>query len=274
MFTLYHYTNFAGLYGMLKDFDSEKHPYLTMWATNASFMNDSSEFSFGKEICMKAVSEYETQLGIATDDCIINGYNYDGMTRKKKMNATPCIVSFSTTVNNASMWEMYSMGGTGIAIKLDKEELAHIDDFTALSPCIYCSSYCDLLEQNKIVEKFYSQSCNINYDGPLNNEIMRFGKAYALIMNLAPRIKHSAYKFEDEYRLIRYGEDTPLFRVRKDIIIPYKEVLVPIEAVQGFVIGPTANFDYIYSSLETFLASKGLSSLDQYIVKSEVPYRG
>ena len=259
---------------MLKDYDEKTHPYLTMWATNASFLNDSSEFSFGKEICKEAFSAYEAKLGISDDNCIMNGYNYEGLARKKKMNATPCIISFSTTVNNASMWEMYSMGGTGIAIEFEKEALEHIDDYTTLSPCIYCTSYWDLLEQENLVEKFYSQSCNINCKGTENAEIMRFAQAYALIINMAPRIKHSAYKFEDEYRLIRYGEDTPLFRVRKDIIIPYKEVLVPIEAVKGFVIGPTANYDYMYSSLETFLASKGLSSLDECIVKSEVPYRG
>ena len=39
---------------MLKDYDKTEQPYLTMWATNASFMNDSSEFIFGKKICKEA----------------------------------------------------------------------------------------------------------------------------------------------------------------------------------------------------------------------------
>jgi hypothetical protein len=73
-------------------------------------------------------------------------------------------------------------------------------------------------------------------------------------------------------RLLRIKLKTS--RQTKNITIPYKEIFIPIDAVKGFIIGPTADFDYIYSSLEIFLASKGLSELDQFIVKSEVPYRG
>lgn len=264
---------------MLKDYDEETHPYLTMWATNASFLNDSSEFSFGKEICKEAFQSYEQQMGIEESKCI--GYafsNYDKFAVKKKINSTPCIISLSKTINNASMWAMYSADGSGIAIILDPIELKEIQ-YTFLKPCFYCDNADSLLNEKNYLEEIedvYNHFISLKIDGlpESDSELRKFCIASCIITELAPCIKHSAYQYENEFRLIVQGIDKPKFRVRKDIIIPYKEVLVPIKAVKGFVIGPTANYDYMFSSLETFLASKGLSSLDECIVKSEVPYRG
>lgn len=279
MFTLYHYTNFAGLYGMLKDFDSEKHPYLTMWATNASFLNDNSEYTFGQKVCWDAFGLYEAMNNIPDEKCIVNGYGYKGVIQKDKLNNTPCIVSFSATKNNASMWEMYSMNGNGVAIIFDGEKLENVEKRVSFSPCIYCSNEHDLMEYDELMKNTYEHYAHkMSFTGSEKNnpsiDIERIGRSLALLISMSPRIKHSSYEYENEFRLIRRGTDCPKFRIRKDIIIPYKEIFIPIDAVKGFIIGPTADFDYIYSSLEIFLASKGLSELDSCIVKSEVPYRG
>ena len=272
---LYHYTNAAGVFGMLKDYDKTEQPYLTMWATNASFMNDSSEFIFGKKICKEAYSAYEAKQRIPDADCFMNGFDFENIIKQEKINSTPCIASFSTTTNNAAMWEMYSNGGTGIAIQFDKNLLKDIDRTSQLTPCIYCETYFDLLGNKSFIENTYKQAAEIKIANSNNNiTISKVSKAVTLNINVTPRIKHSAYRYENEYRLIRHGVDKPLFRVCKDVIVPYKEIMIPINAVTGFIIGPTANYEYILSSLELFLASKGLSHLDKYITKSEVPYRG
>ena len=262
---------------MLKDYDSEKHPYLTMWATNASFLNDNSEYTFGQKVCWDAFGLYEAMNNISDEKCIINGYGYRGITKKDKLNNTPCIVSFSATKNNASMWEMYSMNGNGVAIIFDGDQLKKLDDRVSFSPCIYCLDEHDLMKYNELMKDMYEHyALKISFTSSekINPTIERIGRSWGVLTTMAPRIKHSSYKYESEFRLIRMGMDCPKFRIRKDIIIPYKEILIPIDAVKGFIIGPTADFDYIYSSLEIFLASKGLSELDQFIVKSKVPYRG
>ena len=104
--------------------------------------------------------------------------------------------------------------------------------------------------------------------------IERIGRSWALIHTMAPRVKHISFESECECRLIRMGIDNPKFRIRKDMIIPYKEVNIPIEAVKGFIIGPTADFEYMRLSLEMYLTSKVISDFDSNIIKSEVPYRG
>lgn len=262
---------------MLKDYDSEKHPYLTMWATNASFLNDNSEYTFGQNVCWDAFGLYEAMNNISDEKCIINGYGYRGITKKDKLNDIPCIVSFSATKNNAFMWDMYSMNGNGVAIIFDGDQLKKIDDRVSFSPCIYCTNEHDLVKYDEMMAdmyEHYAHKMSFTSSEKINPSIERIGRSWALLISMAPCIKHSSYKYESEFRLIRRGSDCPKFRIRKDIIIPYKEIFIPIDAVKGFIIGPTADFDYIYSSLEIFLASKGLSELDSCIVKSEVPYRG
>lgn len=54
----YHFTSCTSLYGMLKDY-SMNNPYLTMWATHSSFMNDSSEYEYGRNKCMEVLRLYE-----------------------------------------------------------------------------------------------------------------------------------------------------------------------------------------------------------------------
>ena len=274
---LYHYTNFAGLYGMLNGFDTEKHPYLTMWATNASFLNDNSEYTFGEEISRKAFINYESERGIPFDKCLFNGYGYDGVIKKNRLNERPYIISFCMTENNASMWDMYSMNGNGVAIIIDEDKIKNIDSSVMSSPCIYCSDENDLLQNKDLMDSMYEHFAhNMSYSssGKVDPSIERIGRSWALLHTMAPRVKHISYASECEYRLIKMGVDNPKFRIRKDMIIPYKEVYVPIEAVKGFIIGPTADFEYMRLSLEMYLTSKGISDFDSNIIKSEVPYRG
>lgn len=274
---LYHYTNFAGLYGMLNGFDTEKHPYLTMWATNASFLNDNSEYTFGEEISRKAFINYESEIGIPHDKCLFNGHGHSGVIKKDKLNALPYIVSFCMINNIASMWDMYSMNGNGVAIIIDEDKIKNIDSSVMSSPCIYCSDENDLLQNKDLMDSMYEHFAhNMSYSssGKVDPSIERIGRSWALLHTMAPRVKHISYASECEYRLIKMGVDNPKFRIRKDMIIPYKEVYVPIEAVKGFIIGPTADFEYMRLSLEMYLTSKGISDFDSNIIKSEVPYRG
>lgn len=262
---------------MLDDFDVEKHPYLTMWATNASFLNDNSEYTFGVEICRKAFMEYEAELDIPSDKCLFNGLDYSGAIKKDKLNGLPYIVSFCMTNNLASMWNMYSMNGNGVAIIIDKEKIRDLGHWAIATPCIYCSDKSDLLQYKELMDNMYehyAHKMSFSSSEKVSSTIEQIGRSWALLHTMAPRIKHVSFESECEFRLIIMGEDKPKFRIRKGMIVPYKEVHIPIKAVKGFIIGPTADFDYMRSSVETFLASKGLSELESHILKSEVPYRG
>lgn len=279
---LYHYTSCEGLFGMLREYDKDANPNLTMWATNVLFMNDASEYQFGKNICKDLVMHYEA------DEQIDNGFAYvyntlDTIVAQNDMQ-TPYIISLSKREENAAIWSMYSNNGRGIAIAFDSERLdGYINKSnTFLEECWYCTTADDLLSNKKIkqyIAELYKSCFATPHSGslPPNMDPKSFYDiVYAVKFQLevSTKIKHASFDYESEVRLTRLGTDKPQFRVKGGVIVPYKEVLIPIEAISSIIIGPTADREYVQKSLKIFLKTKGLDELAENIKQSLVPYRG
>ena len=123
----YHFTSCTSLHGMLKDY-SMNNPYLTMWATHSSFMNDSSEYEYGRNKCMEVLRLYEKKANIPPEKSIFKRSRKqleEFMTKD-----APFLISLSSNIESAAMWGMYSSNGNGIALEFDatilrKEGLAN-----------------------------------------------------------------------------------------------------------------------------------------------------
>ena len=270
----YHFTSCTSLHGMLKDY-SMNNPYLTMWATHSSFMNDSSEYEYGRKKCMEVLRLYEKKANIPPEKSIFKRSRKqleEFMTKD-----APFLISLSSNIESAAMWGMYSSNGNGIALEFDatilrKEGLLKGDNSVEPEDCIYFRSTSDVL--NEYWEYIKATHDALSYfsneeDGNIQN---------ILLLDIASQIKHRSFDYEGECRIVvPKGNDTK-FRVRDNAIIPYIEVKVPIEALTGVIVGPTANFEYIRKSIEMFIESRDLGPLMQplsiKIKKSEVPYRG
>lgn len=273
----YHFTSCAGLYGMLKECTKD-NPYLTMWATHSSFMNDSSEYEYGRDMCIKVFETYEKNENIyKTERSIFK----DG---KKQISdfltkEAPFLISLSKNTESAAMWSMYSVNGSGIALKFD---IATINRYINNSKrrinfteCIYQKTATDILKEHGpyihvLHNLIYSQISKSSNDG----------LPEALLVDLASQIKHPSYAYENEHRLVVEKENRDVeFRIRDNVIIPYIKVKLPIDALCGIVIGPTANDKYIRKSLEMYLNSLDcdrdvINRIIKHIKSSEVPYRG
>ena len=92
--------------------------------------------------------------------------------------------------------------------------------------------------------------------------------------NLVSIIKNSAYDYEQEYRMDITNMKPYLFRASKGLIIPYKEIKIPIEAIEGILIGPVADYSLIKLSIQKYFNSLGLEKLTDKVFESNVPYRG
>ena len=272
----YHFTSCAGLYGMLQGY-SKNNPNLTMWATHSSFMNDPTEYEHGKEMCLRVFESYEKKLGTYKTDISIFKMGRkqisDFMTKE-----APFLISLSGNIESAAMWSMYSSNGSGIALKFDVATLqkyALLKDNDSIEPtgCIYCKSASDILKKHgKYIEVLYGA---LRESLGNNNDTIHD----MLLFDIASQIKHSSYQYEDEHRIIvNKGNHKVLFRERGGVIIPYIEVKIPIDALKGIIVGPTANFEYVKKSIEMFIDSLDWDPLMQplsiNIKKSEVPYRG
>lgn len=279
MADLYHYTSCEGFFGMLSEYDKETNPNLTMWATNVLFMNDASEYQFGQRVCKDLVMYYEAEEHI--EDGF--GYAYNDLDKftKQDEQSYPCVVSLSTQPDNAAMWSMYSNSGKGMAIIFNQENLSRIEN-VFLEESWYCQTADDLLSNARIrsrIAHIYKHSLEMPHSGGVPNNVdpksfYDIIHALSFQLEVSTKIKHASFKYEAEKRLIKLGVDTPLFRVKKGVIVPYKKILIPISAVKGFIIGPTANFEYMHKSLNLYLSSKGLNNLINKVTRSTVPYRG
>lgn len=283
---LYHYTSVEGLYGIFKDY-SEKNPFVTMRATDISFLNDSSEFLFGVEVCKEVLNMYEDNHKIDYDNggisWIVNSYVHSPKENSKLFNFKQdiCVISLSKTRSSAAMWSMYASQGKGVSIIFNSEILRSIKG-VYLNPCFYAKDSFDFLNKyEREFEQFYNNSKSISISGVpeectdgLKRYINDFGFCQSLFSNLVSIIKNSAYDYEQEYRMDITNMKPYLFRASKGLIIPYKEIKIPIEAIEGILIGPVADYSLIKLSIQKYFNSLGLEKLTDKVFESNVPYRG
>lgn len=282
---LYHYTTGGALLGMLRDYNKDSNPNLTMWATHYNFMNDPTEFVTGEKICNRAINKIEKELGIPKESKVRNVIAYKefesiirGLNRTMAISVDvpkriSYLVSFSRKFDCLALWNMYAQNGNGISLVFSKEKM--IDGHLVLTNCLYETINPNLY--NKIKQEY--QSCidellknKINY-----NDIYKFLSTYftakTIYIKYGSFIKNRAYKDEKECRLIAGRADKTLFREKNGMIIPYVEQKIPFDCLDSIMVGPTADFERVRESILLFLESKGIKWEEDKIKKSKVPYR-
>lgn len=295
---LYHYTDGSGLLGMLNNYSNE-NPNLTMWATHYMYMNDPSEYEFGKEIITSQIDIIESELGIPDEYRIkkfVEREDYRKELNKYCRTAEgqalcPYIISFSRSRDSLHMWDMYASKGNGLAIVFD--ELKFSESIisreqkyqTNLKDCVYHDeevSELSHLKQN--IKELYLElekdrplalAIDSAKDGKLSPLYSRVHYFYMLISGfLGIRIKDNAYNLENEVRISLNKLDYKiLFRTRNGIIIPYIEYPIHFSCVENIIVGPTADFNRVNESILILLNSKGIEWDSDRILKSKIPYR-
>lgn len=304
---LYHYTTTASLLGMLKDCSREK-PNLTMWATHCNYLNDSSEFRFGRNICNKVIGEYEEEydipkgqrLGAYLHDPLIDDFYEQDFAYNDKINyGYPYLLSLSRAKDSLPMWGMYARQGNGVALVFDEDKIcAQYQGHD----CLYCSENETILLKERLKDKYRKlnhtqQSARVDFtiDMVRLSAIMQLHEIYR---EIGSYIKDKAYEFEKEFRIVatspqvvtyEFGgenhvthpesmtEDSNnkvLCREREGMIIPYVEQKISAECMKGIIVGPTADFGRMKNALFLLLKNKGIDISKIDIIQSKVPYRG
>ena len=292
MAELYHYTTGAGLLGMLKDYDADENPNLTMWATHYAYMNDPTEYMFGIHLCLPLIKEVEEE-GVVEEDKIYPILNetkelpqYWGILEFKHKEYqgvfNPCIVSFSQAKDSLHMWNMYGQNGNGLALCFDMESMRSSKTNYLFDSCIYVNNEISTEDKEVVKEKirtFYKNKSNAFHKMRSHIEMEEKHKTAIMIApfiyaGVASYVKHEAYIDEHEYRMISYGNKKICFRERNGEIIPYKEEKIPFEYLRYILVGPTRDFERTRNSILLLLGQKGISWSPDKIIKSNVPYRG
>ena len=295
MVELYHYTTGAGLLGMLKDYDAEKNPNLTIWATHYAYMNDPTEFEFGIEICLPLIKEIEEEDGVPEDEKIypiLNGTKelpkYWGILEFKHWEyqgvLNPCMISFSQAKDSLHMWNMYGQNGNGLALCFDMDSMRRSKTNYLFDSCVYIGNDIPNEYKEQIKQKirgFYKNKYDLFREmrsSPEMNEKYKIGLTFRvapfIYAGVASYLKHEAYKDEQEFRMLVNERANFRFRERNGEIIPYREEKIPFEALQYILIGPTRDFKRTRNSILLLLGQKGIPWSPDKIIQSNVPYRG
>lgn len=280
MENLYHYTTGAGLLGMMKNY-SKENKNLTMWATHYKYMNDPTEYEYGRSICLDIIDDIEKELHIEKGKRIkevLKKNNFNRLpiskeieNKQKKFIFSPYLISLSRAEDSLHMWNMYAKNGNGIAIIFNGEKL---NNSCVPKECIY---YEKKKHYNKLKEKInehYQQHMNTFQVSGVDPLIANaYGVALLISLLEGVFIKHFAYREEMETRIhVSIAEDV-LFRDKEGLIIPYVEQQIPFECVENIIVGPTADFDRVCESIWLLMNSKGIKWKEDKIIKSNVPYR-
>ena len=283
---LYHYTDAAGLEGIVKT--------QQVWSTDFTHLNDPSELTYGMAIASELLSE----IGQASDSRtrIFCDMVNDLFTHKNMRGAFGFFVSsFSQERDDLGQWRAYGDNGRGFALGLSPQVFRieqkadrkpHENVFVV--PVVYDRHaarrhHMPAIEQAvRIVGKTVEQASDLMQDSnvgmPFLDEMAKALIAAQLIIN-SLTIKHEAYQHEREVRLIILGEQTNLApyistRAGRSEIVPFIKSDMPVQAkdnVAEIVIGPAASAgaeDWVQALLEPFHDVPA-----SILHRSTIPYR-
>jgi hypothetical protein len=252
---LYHYTDAAGLEGIIKN--------QQVWFTSYTHLNDPSEITYGMTIASELLSE----IGQTSDGRIriFCDWVNDLFTHENLRGAYDFFVaSFSQHRDDLGQWRAYGDNGRGFALGLaphlfgiehNLDQNPHEKIFVA--PVVYGRKaarqyHMPAIEQAvRIVGATVERAANLMVDSnvglPFFDEMAKVLIASQLIFN-SLTIKHEAYQHEQEVRMIILGEHknlTPYISTRSRCgdIVPFIKSDMPIQtegSIAEIVVGPAA----------------------------------
>jgi hypothetical protein len=270
---LYHYTSQEGLLGIIKTG--------SLWATNISYLNDSTEFELSLGLIRDSLS-----AAIETSEWEENRFTTrdpdratDATKRKEEESrlwrlatridgSDLCVTCFCKEDDLLSQWRGYTGPGYGYSLAFHTERLktSASDAGFIFGKCIYNS---DLQKHiiNESLEYLLTK-------GPAGDRVEI--KDFVAVIRYCAFFKHPSFEQEQEWRLVSSSHSDLLqtrFRSGNSMIIPY--VLIPIgkgklSAIDRVRVGPRPHMDLSKRSVELLLVQNDMTPS---VYPSFIPFR-
>ncbi len=287
---LYHYTDAAGLIGIIKNKE--------FWFTSIFHLNDPSEHRYGIELAVKELG----CISKTSDDGIIKHLcervHNQFLIRDMSKVFGFFVASFSREPDDLGQWRAYGDNGHGFALGLaphlfqtEDEPKAKPNEKVFVAPVIYCEAEARKRQREAIeaaatvaLKTLRLPVCQtlVSTDNEQGNTFIGdiCDQLVVLILSNSLTTKHKAYKNESEVRLIIIGgleySDLPIeTRSRRSQLVPFIRSPMPLlyskGAIRNIRIGPAADF----------MAEGGISNLlwplgidpTGLVSLSPIPYR-
>lgn len=294
---LWHYTTVAAMQQIL---DSGR-----VWATDAQFMNDSTEFVYGRDLLFGEVKDFlaDPPGGYGSENLELIGRAIERI-RMDKDGWRVFLACFCEDGDLLSQWRGYGIGAIPVALGFDLTRFTQADQGAALDECGKIRQVMRLQrarytadEQRELVRRVLdvwrqarTDFCNAAPYGDSEEPNLAMLALEALLENLIVQFKHASFAEEREWRLT-----CNLYEVVDDVMDQVRHVAayfgpkpyirldlsetkriegvdvryeLPLRAVR---IGPTPHADIAAQAVKGFLRAKDYH--DVALSRSEVPLR-
>lgn len=271
-----HYTDIDGLFGIIND--------SSLRLSAHRFLNDIDEFTYGKDIALEALTDYELSNPTAQINAIFPEV-VNIISSSVPIDIDYYITSLSTLKDKLDLWKGYG-GKPGSLCMVFSDSidpalhysLTHLKNVDVISVTYGKTKQIDMIERiiTAYAKQFDQTPVQIR-----NRCIDQWAQAIAFkIGRLFIGYKDSEYESESEVRLIHKASktDSVKHRISNGLIIPYvstndfatnRHAKLPLKEV---IIGPVAGRDALESSISRFLICKGYKNVA--VRPSSIRFRG
>lgn len=260
--TLYHYTTFSGLLGIVRS--------QTLWASDIRYMNDSAELRHTADLIAAEVRE-RIDSGQANSSLL--SQFVDWVTHRIANGHLLFGASFRSHGNLLSQWRGYSLPGKGVSLGFCPEYIlrcAARQGFM-IGKCIYePGRQRNLIRQ--VVDAVERLAADRGGDGlPAAERSALYREAFGAmetdLLRIAAILKHPSFREEKEWRIVspvlaNTAEAPIRFREGHAMLVPYIEFDLSLEdgplVMDHLYLGPTANVSISMNSLQMFLEQHGI----------------
>ncbi len=243
---VYHYTNSAGLLGIVKS--------QSIWATNIEYLNDAKEFSYARDLAEDVILGLP-EPAVAGEQSRFRGCCLEGI--RQPRGSPIYVTSFSTLGDSLSQWRGYGAQIGGYALGFTLVTLRAIGERESFENQNFIIVRCRYSEQDQrqLIEKWYEHISNLLVtlrkpkaadEIAISDETLA-RLASGMLSRVAPAFKHPAFVEEAEWRLVvdlEYVEQPAIsLRPGQTTLIPF--IAVPLAdsgqplQLAKVIVGPT-----------------------------------
>lgn len=250
--SLYHYTSFDALIGMLKD-EYTKKKNMNLWFGNPLQTNDKKEILFYEEYVFanKSGDILHKEIDKLKDD-VGRPFIFSMVGHRETIKSYPSC--------EIPMWKMYGNDFCGVRLRFKFEDIKkYCEDTenTDLYPCYYLTK-----EEMKKEGREIRNSVKVDTDGTKTN-LERLYKNSVLY-------KTCDWIYENEWRIVMWEKNVTKMAFKPNGRL-YRAVTIPLDLLKEIEIGPKADQKAIESSLDLLNAKINYEvNIDFKIVKSKL----
>ncbi|OZC63589.1 hypothetical protein CH306_26375 [Rhodococcus sp. 15-725-2-2b] len=294
--TLWHYTNTAGLLGILNNVDKKAEddkprsgtykPILH--ASAAQFLNDRRELTLGLDL----IKDGLVALGVRgsfdpTPEAKAFLQEVARAIQQVVDQTYPdfihcSIVSFSTQCDSLSQWRAYGQGTGGFAIGFEPELFPRNSTLERIGGLgLQKVTYVTDTLEGQLLDAFHLFIAQAQTDirsGKPNEYAVR--KAVQRLALRAASVKHAGFDEEREWRYVEPGfgqqlgvPNDPDFKAGAAGLVPHRRIELPAEAVVGLWVGSGPYQYENYLAAQSMLYRYGYVAASHNVHRSDTPFR-